>query len=702
MIKSTCGHCQTGCGVLISREGDQIVSITGDPDSPVNRGVLCSKGLASLDYLYHPDRLHHPLKRVGERGGGRWQRISWDEALDLIAEEFIKTKTASGAEGVVFMRGSFKGGFQGTYLARLANAFGSPNIASSASVCYVPRVYGNLLTCGYTPVPDFDHPPRCIVVWGANLAETRIGEYEQMVRALDRGARLIVIDPRRIPLAERADIWVQPRPGSDLALALGMINCIINEGLFDKAFVHTWTVGFEELKDHVQHYPPEVVEKITWVKASDIRQAAAFYATHGPAVIQLGNAIDHTLNNVQTARAVAILRALTGNLGVPGGELYCSFPPILSPLGSPELDLRTKLSKEQRAKRLDAATGLLPLAFYSLPQTIVRAILHGDPYPIRTGFIQGGNPLLTYSNAEQVYQAFMAMDFLTVADMFMTPTAALADVVLPVGTYLEFDHIVAPPYYPVVQVQQKVAQVGECRSDYEILSDLARRLDIGEDFWARETECLDYILQPAGLSFEEFRRIGVLEGKKEYRRHEVDGFPIASGKVELFSSRLADWGFDPVPTYHEPAETLQGSPDLAQEFPLVLTSWKSEPFRHSGGRQIAALRAAHPGPIVWLHPDTARSSGIADGDWVAIETKQGCIRQQARLTTAIDPRVVGADYAWWFPERGPASLYGWREANLNVLTDDHVPAGCEMGTPTLRGIRCKISRADMEINGNKR
>ena len=310
VIKSTCGLCQTGCGVLIYREGDTIVNITGDPDSPVNKGALCIKGLASLEYLYHADRLQHPLKRAGERGGGKWQQISWDEALDVVAGEFVKVKATYGAERAVFMRGSFKGGFQGTYLARLANAFGSPNIASMASVCYVPRVHGSMLTHGYTPVPDYDYPPSCIVVWGANLAETRIGEYEQTVRALDRGAKLIIIDPRRIALSERADIWVQPRPGSDLALALGMINVIINEGLFDKAFVHNWTVGFEELKDHVQQYPPDVVEGITWAKASDIKRVASFYATHKPAVIQLGNAIDHTSNNVQTARAVAILRAM--------------------------------------------------------------------------------------------------------------------------------------------------------------------------------------------------------------------------------------------------------------------------------------------------------------------------------------------------------------------------------------------------------
>jgi len=693
IVKSTCGHCQSGCGVLIHMQGDSITRIEGDPASPVNKGVLCVKGKASLAYLHHPDRLTHPLKRAGERGEGRWQRVSWDEALDTVAEGFIKTKTSYGAESLVFMRGSFKGGFQGTYLARFANAFGAPNIASMASVCYVPRVHGSVLTYGYTPVPDYANPPACIVVWGANLAETRIGEYEQTVQALDKGAKLIVVDPRRIDLAQRAAIWLQPRPGSDLALALGMINSIITDGLYDKAFVRDWTVGFEELKEHVHKYAPDIVEGITWVKAADIKKAAALYATHKPGVIQIGNAIDHNMNNVQTARAVAILRAITGNLGVPGGEVACSSTGILNPLGSPELDLRDKISKEERAKRLDAATGMLPMAYYALPQTIVKAVLHADPYPIHAGFIQGGNMLLTYSNAQEVYQAFKRMDFLAVADMFMTPTAAMADIVLPVGTYLEFNDIVAPPYYPVVQVQQKVAQVGECRSDYEIMRGLAERLDLAEYFWEKETECLDFILEPAGLTFEEFREIGVLQGEKEYRKHERDGFATPSGKAELFSDRLKEWGFDPIPVYREPEGMPLSAPDLVEEFPLVLTSWKSAPFRHSGGRQIAPLRDAHPNPVVWLHPDTARRHGIGDGDWVDIETKQGRIKQQAHVTADIDPRVAGVDYAWWFPEEGPEGQYGWHEANINMLTADHVPAGSEMGTPTLRGIVCKISKA---------
>ena len=187
--------------------------------------------------------------------------------------------------------------------------------------------------------------------------------------------------------------------------------------------------------------------------------------------------------------------------------------------------------------------------------------------------------------------------------------------------------------------------------------------------------------------------IAVLKGQKEYRKHEKDGFSTPSGKVELYSSKLKDWGFDPLPTYHEPPETPLSAPELVKEYPLVFTSWKEGVFRHSCGRQITSLRDTHPEPVVWLHPDTAGKQGIADGDSVYIETKRGRIRQKALLTRDIDPRVVGVDYAWWFPENGPDKFYGWAEANLNILTDDSPPFGREMGTANLRGILCKIQKA---------
>jgi anaerobic selenocysteine-containing dehydrogenase len=689
IVKSACGLCQTGCGIRVRLEGGRILGIAGDPESPVNKGQLCRKGRAGLEYLHHPDRLKKPLLRVGPRGSGRWREVSWDEALGRVAEGLERTRDTFGTEGLVFIRGSFKGGYEGAYLARLANVLGAPNIASMAPVCYIPRVLGSQMTFGYNPVPDYDFPPKGFLVWGANLAETRPGEHGETLQALDRGAALIVVDPRRTVLAERADVHLPIRPGADLALALALIQVIIEESLYDKEFVAARCEGFQALVEQTRPFSPASAESLTGLEAAAIERAARLYAQSRPAVIQVGNAVDHSPHNFQIARALAILRALTGNLGVPGGELKADPPPVL-PMGSPALDLRDRLSEERRARRLNARDGLLPMVFYSLPQTITQAILEDDPYPVRFAYIQGGNPLLTYPNARRTFEALKGLDFLAVADLFMNPTAALADVVLPAASCFEYDAVIAPPYYPVAQVQQRVARIGECRSDYAMIEGLARRLGLGEFFWESENEGLDFILKPAGLLFDEFRQIGVLAGRKDYRHYEKSGFATPSKKVELVSPRLAEWGFDPVPGYALTAEAPLDSGNDQRAFPLVLTNWKVEEFRHSGNRQQASLRAGHPEAVVWIHPETAGPLGIREGDCAWIETPTGRIRQKARITAAIRPGVAGVDYGWWFPEKGIGGLYGWSEANINILTDDRGAWGKEMGTPRLRGLACRV------------
>ncbi len=692
VIKTGCVLCHAGCGLLVHVENGEIVRIEGDPESPVCRGNICLKAKTSLEQIYHPDRLKHPLRRSGERGSGKWERISWDEALDAVAEGLVNAKETYGPESVVFMRGSFKGAYEGGYLTRFANAFGSPNVSSMASVCWIPRVYGSVMTLGFDPVVDYEYPPACIMVWGSNMPETRLGEGLDTLKVVREGGKLIVVDPRKFELSRKADVWLQVRPGSDLALTLGLIHVIIKDSLYDKSFVDKWTVGFDELKKHIGQYTPEEMEKITWVPAHLIRDAARLYATCKPAIIQPGNGIDHNGNNFQVARALTILRAITGNVGIPGGELSWSQPPIVG-MRSPEFDLRDRIPKTVRDKRLDVSSGILPMSFGALPQSIVKAALKGEPYRLRAAYILGGNMLLTYSNAKEVYKAFQQIDFLAVADMFMTPTVAMADIVLPVSSYLEQDGVVVPDCFPLVQVQQKVAQVGECRSDLEIFTSLAKKIGAGECFWESEIECLDFIMKPSGLTFDEFRKVGRLVGTKEYRKHEKDGFATPSKKIELYSQRLKDWGFDPLPTYRETPETPMSAPELATEYPLIFTSWKVDEFRHAGGRQIESLRKHHPEPVIWIHPDTAAGLDIRDGDAVYIETKRGRIQQKALLTADIDRRVVGVDYGWWFPEKGPETMYGWADANVNILTDDAPPWGRELGTPSLRGILCKVYKA---------
>ena len=683
VVKTSCGLCLTYCGMLVHLQDGKVVKIEGDPDSPNSKGVLCVRGLAAAERLYHPDRLKHPQKRLGERGEGKWQQISWDEALDTIADEMIKAKKDYGAESVSFMYGSAKGYNIESFVGRCANTFGTPNVGNAAHVCFQPTSFSAVLTCGANPAPDYEYPPACILLWGVNPFETFIIEVEPIRQALARGTKLIVVDPRKVGFANQADFWLQPRPGTDLALALGMINVIVNEELYDKAFVDKWTVGFDKLSKHVQDYPPQRVEEVTWVPADTIIKAARLYATSKPACIHSGNSLEHNINSFQAGRAISILRAITGNLGVPGGDLIRKPIPVVD---RQAIALPDKRSKEQWEKRVGGR--YVPM-YSAVPfQSLVKAILEEKPYPIRVVYLCGANPLLTYSDAQAVYKALKKVHFFAASDMFMTPSAALADIVLPAASFLEFDSISSPN---LVQIQQKVAQVGECWPDYKIFNELAKKVGIGQYFWDDADEFLDFVLKPCGITFEEFKKIGVIHEPKVYRTYEADGkFNTPSGKVEIYSDRLQKWGFDPLPTYRELPETPISDPELAKEYPLILTTCKVAPFRHSSDRYIHTLRGMQPEPLVEIHPKIAKKLGIKDGDWVYIENKRGRIKQKAVLTTGIDPRVVRVDYGWWFPEKGASELYGWAESNVNVLTDNEPPYNHEIGSNQLRGILCKV------------
>jgi len=704
VVKSVCGLCVGNCGVLVTLEEGRAVGIKGDPESPLNRGALCPIGRASLEYLYHPDRLTYPLRRVGGRGEGKWQKISWDEAFNLAAEALNKVKQEYGPEAVAMVHGSAKGSMD-THLVRLANAFGTTNVVCADYVCHVPRVLAAELTFGFFPGADYGYPPACIISWGANDAETHFLRHKDLVQAVNKGAKLIAIDPRETEVAKMAYLWLRVRPGSDLALALAMINVVINEGLYDKDFVDKWTVGFDKLQAHVQDYPSEKVAEITWAPADLIVKAARLYATNRPGHIEWGNALDHNVNSFQVSRAISILMAITGNLGVPGGEIesrgsgFRFGDPESSESGvlgrwSSRMELRDKIPREERQNKVGADLNMLPDFRYVLPQSFTKSVLEGDPYQIRAAFVQASNPLSCWPDVQEAYRALKKLDFLAVSDMFMTPTAALADIIFPAASYLEYDGIQMPTNGAVVQLQRKVAQIGECRSDHEIINGLAKKLGLEEYFWGNIDDFWDAILEPVGLTFKEFKKIGLFTGKEkqpnQYRRYEQNGFKTPSGKVELYSSRLNEWGFDPLPTYYEPPETPYSDPELAKEYPLIFISWKRKPYRHSGGRQVSSLRGSHPEPIIMIHPETADKLGIKEGDWVYIETKRGRIRQKATLTASIDPRVVGVDYGWWFPEKGVPELYGWAESNVNILTNDKPPFNREMGSANLRGFLCKV------------
>ena len=683
--KTHCGRMDHGgCALLAGVRDNTIVKIKGDPDGFLNRGYVCAKGLASPGRLDHPDRLTHPLRRTGGRGEGKWERISWDAAIGTISENFQRIKEEEGAKGVAFCQGMPKG-IEHFVLIRLANIFGSPNVVSVQDVCHAPREVTGLHTCGFYPVADFHWKTSLALVWGSNVTSTN-EEGEICTLLLDQlrgGARMIVVDPRQTELAKKADLWLQLRPGTDTALALGFLNVIIEEELFDKDFVETWTHGFEDLARHVKGYSPQKVSEITWVSSDLIREAARLYAQSRPAAIQWGNAIEQHTSAFDTARSLVCLMAICGNLDVPGGNIQANEPNIL-PLGK---FVRADLLPNKWKEMIHTFHHAIPKLMTVPPVFLRKAILEGIPYPIKGAYVQCSNPVMAYADSRMTVEAIHQLDFLAVADIFMTPTASLADVVLPVATQFEFNDI---GHYGLghgyILARPKVVEPPkECWSDIRILNELGRAMT-SKAYWFDDPDnLLDALLRPSGRSYGRFVEQGYLKGEDRFRKYESRGFSTPTGKVELCLSTSEKFGLRPLPE-------LSPLPTDDSEYPLVLTSAKDPYYMHSSYRWVESLRKKSPDALVEIHPQTALKLNIHEGEEVVIETRQGGITQVAHLTDAVHPRVLNAAYGWWFPEADITASMTWTRSNYNILTSAQ-EVGKEFGTPNLKGIPCGIRAA---------
>ena len=695
VLKSTCRMCHGGCSALLHVKNDRIVRIEGDPDGPLNHGRLCPMGHASLELVQSPARLTHPLIRAGARGEGKWRRASWDEAYDHICDNIRRIWEKYGREGIAIGTGT--GRHHMHWVPRLANMMGTPNSGNPGMAqCFFPRVNIMNLTYGQFAWSDYrgERMPGVLMFWGHNpLTSSPDGEIGfQVLDALKANPKIIVIDPRRTWLAKQAHVFLQLRPGTDDALALAMLNVIIADGSYDRDFVEKWTYGFDRLAERVRQYTPEWAETITWVPAEKIRAAARLWMQAQPGALEWGCAIEHTPNTIQTVRAISMLPALTGNIDAPGGWCFgmrgvAPFPFL------PEV-----LPEEQRKKRLGAdqyrvlsgAGSRVPSAH--MP-SVFKSMRSGDPYWTKGFLVFGNNALSTYADTRLVRESLMALDFLMVADLFMTPTCELADVVLPVAAWPELDQIVGMPYFgeDVVLAQQKAEQVGQCRQDEIIMTELARRLGLphcDDDLH----EILDRVLKPTGMTFKELAAHGPVKLPMKYRKFEQKGFATPTGKIELYSTRLEELGYDPLPYYEEPPESPFSTPELATAFPYVLTTGARIPvFYHSEYRQLPKLRRGGKEPRVEIHPETATKHSIKRGDWVMISSPRGSIRQRAVISKDIHPNVIHCEHGWWFPEReGPD--HGIWESNANVLTSQSPPYDPAMGTYQLRGLLCRIDR----------
>lgn len=707
-VTSVCGICPGGCGVNVELVNGRLERLSPIKGHPV--GVVCVRGAHAREIVYSPDRLKYPLLRAGERGQGKFERISWDEALDRIADRFQQIKRRYGAEAVMtyFGRGSFDlslidiFGPRGVYLPGnfgILFPFGSPNSANCSSVCYVS--YGLLAAVPTIGVdmsftyPDFDQT-NLIVIWGSNpITDSPPDKVGKILEARKRGARVVVIDHMRTEMAKKADQWIGVRSGTDGALALSMMNVIINERLYDRDFVENWTVGFDELRQYVQEYPPEVAERITRVPRETIVEMARAIAKAGGASLVMYTGLEYTNSGVQNIRATLCLWAISGNLDVPGGLLFRP--------RSPAKFNRISLDPPEGVKPIGAdkyplfCDTLKVAQFMEAP----RAILNDDPYPVRGLLIFGASIITSLPNPDLWKECFRKLDFLVVFDRFMTVDGMYADIVLPATTY--FENLSYQKYRGgYAQLRQRVVEpVGESRSNFAFLLDLARRLGYGDMFPQSEEEHVEFAFKDSPVSVAELRAqpegVWYDAGRQEYRKYEKGllrsggkpGFNTPSGKVELVSSVLQKYGYDGLPVYVEPKEGPLGSPELYKKYPLVLnTGARLQSAFRSQHLNIPGLLKLQPKPQVLMHPVDAQARGIVDGDRVWVESARGRVAVWARVTEDVMIGQVELNVGGG----SPIHAEGWREANANYVTDfdNRDPIS---GFPVYKALLCEVRKA---------
>jgi anaerobic selenocysteine-containing dehydrogenase len=763
--RSYCAQCQSLCPIICHIQDGRLVKITRDTDHP-HATPLCPKGLAGPELVYDPQRLKYPLKRTRPKGDPYpgWEKISWNEALDTIARRLNEIKKTYGAHCVAFNRpgpGGSPAKDYADWVVRLGYAFGSPNTLATGHVCQWHRDTGSRYTYGDDgfPEPDFEKTT-LFMIWGHNPHATLRCNVRDIEQARKRGAKLVVIDPRRIDFAGKADLWLQIRPGTDGALLLGLIHLLIRNGLYDPVFVRDWTNGpflvrndtgnlltghdireeagpetfvvwdkagggpvlyspsrggyeqatdpalegsfevrlkegrtlvarpaFEHLKDLVASYTPERVQSVTSIPAEKIMQFADDLGRIKPASYYTYNGLEQQTNAMQTNRALCVLYALTGNLDRPGGNVF--FPPI------PGSKLRDARLLPPEGHQLRLAHDQRPLGPAGKPNSsaqayeVFEAILTGQPYPIKAMVAFGGNILTANSHSLKGREALTRLDFFAQMDLYMTPSAELADIVLPASTFYEASHLRLG--FPNLWAGRKWVQyrpsvvppLYETRPDMDVIFDLACRLGMGDQFWNGSVdEAFDSLLKKLGLSLEELK--GHPGGMPvdlplEYEKHQkkdattgtTRGFRTPSKRVEIYSPLFRKHGYDPLPVYREPEVSPVSQPALSNQYPLVLTCSKLLPFCHGQHRSLPSLRKLIPDPFVEIHPEAARKRDIIDGEWVSVETAQGRIKLKAKVTEGIGPGTVCVQHGWWqscpeldLPGYPPFSSEG---ANVNLL-----------------------------------
>lgn len=734
-IWSPPGDHPVGCGVILTVEDGKITKVEGDPEHPITNGRLCPRCLALKEVIYHPDRLRHPMKRAREdRGLDKFEQITWNEAYDIIEENARKIIEEYGPESIMTMTGT--GRETTMYAPAYAPLiFGSPNQGGmlSGASCYGPRCtianyhlgagYPELDYAAYFP-ERYDDPryevPKYILIWGKNPIYSNPDGFfgHAVVDLMKRGSKLIIIDPRVTWLGIRAEYHLQLRPGTDAAVGLGLLNVVINEDLIDHDFVENWCYGYDALKERVQDYPPEKVEEITWVPADTIREAARAFATNHPSSGLWGLAIDQSVNGIQAGHCFLTLMAITGNLDVPGGVTLAK---PSSFMGKWRYEAIQAVDPEVVARRIVNLEGKYALHDYgggAMPGVLGDTVLdwlemENPPYPLKMTWFIGNNMMACMPVQPQRWlKALNKFDFIVASDVFMNPTImALADVVLPVSMSTEHEGVVLPHFgrnSHFVGALNKVIDPEDTKSDLEILIDMGKRIHPENFPWESVTDFLTEQLHTVyDWGFDELSKDIVYQQNFTYRKYETGGlradgdpgFETPTGLVELKSTLYPQFGLDALPHFIEPTYSPYSdemSEEDKEKYPLVLTTGgRNLSMFHSEHRQIPSLREINPWPKVTIHPETAEENGIEDGDWVRISNMFGSCVMKANVNGTVDPRVVHAEHAWWFPEQEGESpnLFGAWKANINNLVPHECIGVSGYGAP-YKCMVCSIEKAD--------
>lgn len=712
-----CQSCDIACSVVAEVRKGRVVKVRSS-DNPIFRDNICIKAIVAPKGFAHPGRVLHPLRRVGERGSGRWERVSWDEAMADIGQRLKKIIADHGPEAWAVSTSQWNTATDQGLGRRLMNHVGSPNWISGVALCAGNTAAVNRFTYGWFPMGDFNNA-RCIVLMGHNPRRHSWTPLYSYIRAAQaRGAKLIVTDPRRSSSAERADIWLPLKAGSDAAMMMGWLKVIFDEQLYDRKFVEEWTVGFEELRERIDQFPLERVAALTGCDADQIARAARMYATEGPSIIPWTPITDMQRNSTSAIRLQSILRAVCGYLDVPGGETMQGFHPEVVPEST--IEMHDVLGDAQKAKQLGSTDhpaftyrgqealrepmkrvwgheypNQIMGCYMANPSATFRAMAGQGPYPVKAFFFLGNNPLMSFANMPLILEAIMNQDLVVAHEQFLTPSAQLADYVLPADSWLERPWLTdAFGWMSTVRPsEQAMEPPGECRSTFEFWKRLAGALGRPEVVpWDSLEDLYDWRLAPTGMRFADFARDhDVHFPTPEFRKYRRHGFATPSGKVELKSSVLEDLGFDPLPYFRE-------EPPADDAWPLRLfTGVREDGFFQTGHRHIPEMRARHPEPLLFISPGSARQYGVADDDWVRVESVTGAIAIKVAVRDAMPDGLVRVPHGWWKPElpQGRATLSGaLTYADAQLCRDDEDYLDREQGIPHLKGVPCRIAKTD--------